>query len=446
MQHSDLQIDDVIELLDSEDSNAISDAFADAHPADIADTLESLTPSARPGLWDHLPEESKGDVLSELSEGVFKDFATDIDKQQLIDSIKQLDVDDIADLVPDLPEELLGDVLFSIDAETRSSLGEVLSYPENSAGGLMNLDAMVVRDNVTMDVVLRFLRLKSKLPKQTDAIYLVDRKNRFTGIVPIDRLITSPVDDAANAHMIDNPVTFNCLDDEQTIAKAFADYNIVSAPVVDDNHRLLGRITIDDVVDVIREQAEHDFMAAAGLQDEADIFAPVIKTSRNRTVWLGVNLITALLGSWVIGQFEGSIQELVALAVLMPIVASMGGNAGTQTLTVVIRGMSTGTISAGNLRSVFKKEAMVGVLNGIVWAVAIALISTLWYQNIQLGLVIAAAMLANLVMAALAGVLIPWFLEKANIDPALAGGVALTTVTDVIGYFSVLGLATLILL
>lgn len=446
MQHSDLQIDDVIDLLDSENSEAIADAFADAHPADIADTLESLTPSERPNLWEHLPEESKGDVLSELSEGVFKDFATDIDKQQLIDSIKQLDVDDIADLVPDLPEEILGDVLFSIDAETRTGLGEVLSYPENSAGGLMNLDATVVRDNVTMDVVLRFLRLKSELPSQTDAVYLVDRDNRFTGIVPIDRLITSPIDDPANAHIIDNPVTFSCLDEEQTIAKAFADYNLVSAPVVDADNKLLGRITIDDVVDVIREQAEHDFMAAAGLQDEADIFAPVFKTSSNRTVWLGVNLITALLGSWVIGQFEGSIQELVALAVLMPIVASMGGNAGTQTLTVVIRGMSTGTISPGNLLNVLKKEALVGVLNGIVWALAIALIASLWYQNIQLGLVIAAAMIANLVIAAIAGVLIPWFLEKAKIDPALAGGVALTTVTDVVGYFAVLGLATLILL
>jgi magnesium transporter len=446
VQPSDLQIDDVIELLDSDNSAAITNAFADAHPADIADTLESLTPDARPSLWEHLPEESKGDVLSELSEGVFKDLATDIDKQQLIDSIKQLDVDDIADLVPDLPEEILGDVLFSIDAETRSGLGEVLSYPENSAGGLMNLDATVVRDNVSLEVVLRFLRLRSELPSQTDAIYLVDRENHFSGIVPIDRLITSPLEDSASAHAIQNPVTFNCQDDGETIAKAFADYNLVSAPVVDDTGKLLGRITIDDVVDVIREQAEHDFMAAAGLKNEDDIFAPVFKTSRNRALWLGVNLITALLGSWVIGQFEGSIQELVALAVLMPIVASMGGNAGTQTLTVVIRGMSTGTIAHGNVGTVMKKEALVGVLNGILWAVAIAFIASFWYQNIQLGLVIAAAMIANLFMAALAGVLIPWLLEKIHIDPALAGGVALTTVTDVVGYFSVLGLATLILL
>lgn len=446
MQHSDLQIDDVIELLDSDNSTAISDAFADAHPADIADTLESLTPDARPNLWDHLPAESKGDVLSELSEGVFKDLATDIDKQQLIDSIKQLDVDDIADLIPDLPEEILGDVLFSIDAETRTGLGEVLSYPERSAGGLMNLDATVVREDITLDVVLRFLRLKTELPNQTDAVYLVDRNNLLTGILPIDKLITSPVNDLARDHAISNPVTFNCLDEEQAIAKAFADYNLVSAPVVNSENKLLGRITIDDIVDVIREQAEHDFMAAAGLQNEADIFAPVFKTSQNRALWLGVNLITALLGSWVIGQFEGSIQELVALAVLMPIVASMGGNAGTQTLTVVIRGMSTGTISAGNVANVLRKESLVGILNGILWALVIAVIASIWYNNVQLGLVIAAAMVANLFMAALAGVLIPWFLAKLKIDPALAGGVALTTVTDVVGYFAVLGLATLILL
>lgn len=446
MQHSDLQIDNVIELLDSENSSAITHAFADAHPADIADTLESLTPNARPDLWEHVPEQSKGEVLAELNEGVFKDFATDIDKQELVDSIKQLDVDDIADLVPDLPEEILGDVLFSIDSETRTGLGEVLSYPEDSAGGLMNLDATVVRDNVTMEVVLRFLRLKTELPRQTDSVYLVDRQNRLTGIVPIERLITSPVENLVCEHRFDHPVIFNCMDDTETIAKAFADYDLVSAPVIDDHNKLLGRITIDDVVDVIREQAEHDFMAAAGLQDEADIFAPVFKTSRNRAIWLGVNLVTALIGSWVIGRFEGSIQELVALAVLMPIVASMGGNAGTQTLTVVIRGMSTGTIAPGNIWQVLKKESLVGVLNGMLWALAIALITSFWYHNWQLGFVIAAAMTANLFMAALAGVLIPWFLEKSNIDPALAGGVALTTVTDVIGYLSVLGLATLILL
>lgn len=446
MQHSDLHLDDIIDILDGENPEDINDAIAEAHPADIADTLEALTPSNRPALWDGIPEDRKGEVLAELSEGVFKDFATDIDKDQLVDSIKQLDVDDIADLVPDLPEEILGDVLFSIDAETRDNLGEVLSYSETSAGGLMNLDATVVRDNIRLETVMRFMRLKGSLPSQTDAIYLVDRENRFMGVVPLSHLLTSPADDPVKQHAIENPVVFNCVDDVQEVAKAFVDYDLVSAPVVDNDNKLRGRVTIDDVVDVIREQAEHDIMAAAGLKNEVDLFSPVAKTSRHRAIWLGVNLITALLGSWVIGQFEGSIQELVALAVLMPIVASMGGNAGTQTLTVVIRGMSTGTISAANLNAVLKKESLVGLLNGLLWAVVIAIIAATWYQNIGLGLVIACAMIANLFMAALAGVMIPWFLEKLNIDPALAGGVALTTVTDVVGYFAVLGLATAVLL
>jgi magnesium transporter len=444
--HSSLQIDNIVELLDTNNVAAIQAEFADAHPADIADTLESLTPTIRLAAWEHIPEAAKGQVLAELSEGVFKDLAEDIDKQQLIDSIKLLDVDDIADLIPDLPEETLADVLFAVDSDTRNSLGEVLSYPEDSAGGLMNLDITAVRGNISLKVVLRFLRLKGSLPEQTDAIYLVDGDSHLTGILPIERLLTAPISDLAFVHAIQDPVSFNCLDDEEYVAKAFADYDLVSAPVVDHENRLLGRITIDDVVDVIREQAEHDIMATAGLRNEADIFAPVIETTRNRSVWLGVNLVTALLGSWVIGQFEGSIQELVALAVLMPIVASMGGNAGTQTLTVVIRGMSTGTISAGNVLNVLKKETMVGVLNGVLWAAVIAVIAALWYTNIHLGLVIACAMTANLIMGAIAGVIIPVFLEKMNVDPALAGGVALTTVTDVVGYFSVLGLATWLLL
>jgi magnesium transporter len=440
------QITNIVELLNANDSAAVAALFAAAHPADIADALEQLTPANRPLAWVHVPIEIKGEVLTELSEGVFKNLAHDLDNGELVNAIKALDIDELADLIPDLPEALLADVLFEVDNETRANLGEVLSYPEDSAGGLMNLDATAVRDNISLDVVLHYLRLKSELPEHTDTIYLVDRQNRLTGILPVDRLITKPGRDMALTHAIDTPVTFQCLDDEEDVAKAFADYDLISAPVVDKNNALLGRITIDDVVDVIRDQAEHDFMAAAGLKEDEDIFAPVAKTSRNRTVWLSVNLVTALLGSWVIGLFEGSIQQLVALAVLMPIVASMGGNAGTQTLTVVIRGMSVGTISRGNMMTVLKKETMVGVLNGLIWAVVIAFIATLWFQNVFLGLVIATAMIANLVMGAIAGVCIPIFLDRMKIDPALAGGVALTTVTDVVGYFSVLGLATVLLL
>ncbi len=446
MQQVTPAIENIVELLDEQDSSAIAELFSQAHPADIADALERLTPAKRPHAWIHIPESERGEVLAELNEGVFRDLAHELDNRELIDAIKILDIDDIADLIPDLPESVLADVLFAVDTETRASLGEVLSYPEDSAGGLMNIDAIAVRDNISLDVVLRYLRLKTELPEHTDTVFLVDRSNRLTGILPLDKLITGPANTPAINHALETPVSFLCLDGKEEVAKAFADYDLVSAPVVDEDQKLLGRITVDDVVDVIREQAEHDIMAAAGLKEEEDIFAPVAKTTRNRTIWLAVNLVTALLGSWVIGQFEGSIQQLVALAVLMPIVASMGGNAGTQTLTVVIRGMSTGTISRGNMINVLKKEAMVGVLNGLIWAVVIAAIAAAWYQSPSLGMVIAAAMMANLVMGAIAGVCIPVFLEKVGVDPALAGGVALTTVTDVVGYFSVLGLATVLLL
>lgn len=439
-------LDNLEELLSDEQSKVLKDTLQNAHPADIADALEGLSPDDRPGIIKHISTDITGEVLTELSDGVFKDVATSVDKDALIESIRTLDIDDIADLIPNLPEHLIADVLYALDVDKRNTLGEVLAYPEDSAGGLMDLEATVVRDDISMKVLMRFLRLKRELPSHTDAIYLVSNDNKLTGILPINILITAPINDLAKDHMISKPVSFLDNEHHEDIAKAFADYDIISAPVVSKDNILLGRITIDDVVDVIREQAEHDFMVAAGLNTEDDIFAPVAKTSRNRAVWLAVNLLTAILGSWVIGQFEGSIQQLVALAVLMPIIASMGGNAGTQTLTVVIRGMSTGTITSHNVSKVLKKEFFVGILNGLLWAFVIAIIASAWYQNIALGLVIATAMVANLIIGALAGVFIPVLLDKINVDPALAGGVALTTVTDVVGYFSVLGLATLLLL
>ena len=446
MQQSPHPIDNIVSVLEANDSKTLMGLFEGAHPADIADALESLTPEKRHLAWTHIPVEARGEVLAELNEGVFKTLTQELHSDELIPAIQQLDIDDIADLIPDLPESILADVLFAVDTETRNHLGEVLAYPEDSAGGLMNLDATVVRDNVTIDVLLRFLRLKDELPKQTGSIYLVNRHNRLTGVLAVERLLTSDLNELAANFIDESPVILEAMDSEDEVAKSFADYDLTSAPVVNEKNELLGRITIDDVVDVIKEQAEHDIMAVAGLPNEADIFAPVATTTKNRTLWLGVNLITALLGSWVIGQFEGSIQQLVALAVLMPIVASMGGNAGTQTLTVVIRGMSMGTITSENAFNVLKKESLVGVFNGLLWAIVISIIAGLWYGSPALGSVIAAAMVANLIMGAIAGVCIPIFLDKVGVDPALAGGVALTTVTDVVGYFSVLGLATMLLL
>ena len=435
-----------LRLLESDDRLALQQFFDQRHPSEIADLIESVTPEQRNDIWKSVDTKSAGIVLTELNEGVLTSLVDDVDQQRLVESMTHLDIDDIADLIPDLPETIVSDILFAIDQDTRKSLGEVLAFPEDSAGGLMNTDAIVVRDDITFEVAMRFLRLKESLPKNTNTIFLLNRERELTGILPTSKLITTGPSESVRDHVISDPIIFNVQDNDDTVAKSFADYNLVSAPVIDENNKLVGRITIDDVVDVILEDAEQEVFARAGLKQEEDIFAPVAQSAKNRALWLGVNLITALIGSWVIGQFEGTIQQLVALAVLMPIVASMGGNAGTQTLTIVIRGLSNGTIQRQNLIRLLRKEVLVGSLNGLIWACAIALIAALWFNNVQLGLVIALAMLINLIVSAFSGVLLPVILDKLKIDPALAGGVALTTVTDVVGYFAVLGLAAIFLL
>lgn len=438
-------LDRLLELLQAGTPDPIRSFLIDLHPADVADLLESLTPDDRVKTWLQVTDEQGGFVLNEVQEAVRAQLIAITPKDRLAKLIEPLDIDDIADLVPDVPENILSDVLYTVSQEARKGLGEVLSYPEDTAGGLMDLDVIAVREDVTLEVVTRFLRLRGTLPSNTDVLFLVDRDGMLKGVLPIGSLLIAPLSDPVANHVDPQPVFFKALDSEEEVASAFEKYNLISAPVVDDNMRLIGRITVDDVVDVIREIEGQMIMAGAGLRHDEDMFAPVAQSARSRAVWLGVNLMTALLGSWVIFQFEGTIQKMVALAVLMPIVASMGGNAGTQTLTLVIRGLSVGTINASNIRAVLRKEILVGVLNGCVWACAIALIAGLWFGDPKLGAVIALAMLVNLVVAAFAGVFLPVFLEKLGIDPALAGGVALTTVTDVVGYFAVLGLAAALL-
>ncbi|HAY45428.1 MAG TPA: magnesium transporter [Gammaproteobacteria bacterium] len=435
----------LLELLQVGNSAPIESFLSELHPADVADLLESLTPTDRARAWLQIPDEQGGFVLNELQEAVRGQLIGETPKERLAQLIQPLDVDDIADLVPDVPANILSDVLFTVNQEARKGLGEVLSYPEDSAGGLMDLDMIAVRDDVTLGVITRFLRLRGELPLNTDVLFLVDREGVLKGVLPIGSLLIAPLNDLVAEHVDPEPVFFGVLDSEEEVASAFEKYNLISAPVVDEKNRLIGRITIDDVVDVIREIESQMIMAGAGLRQDEDVFSPVTQTARSRAVWLGVNLMTALLGSWVIGQFEGTIQKLVALAVLMPIVASMGGNAGMQTLTIVIRGLSVGNINSSNIRAVLRKEILVGILNGLLWAVAVALIAALWFGDPNLGVVIALATLINLVIAAFAGVFLPIILDKLGIDPALAGGVALTTVTDVVGYFAVLGLAATLL-
>jgi magnesium transporter len=319
----------------------------------------------------------------------------------------------------------------------------VMSYAEDTAGGLMNTDAITVRPNITLDVVLRYLRRHEILPEMTDNLIVVNRRDELIGLLPLAKLLVSDpavtvreiMDTSADGIPVSMP-------DDQ-VAQLFERNDWVSAPVVDDTGKLLGRITIDDVVDVIREDADHSLMSMAGLDEDEDTFSPIMKSFPRRAVWLGINLITAFIASSVISLFEGTIDKVVALAVLMPIVASMGGVAGTQTLTIVIRGMALGHIGRNNSRWLVNKEFWVGAMNGLCWALVVAVAASLWFNDTTLGLIIAAAMIINLMTAALAGTLLPIFMKKINVDPALAGSVALTTITDVVGFMSFLGLATL---
>ena len=415
-------------------------------PAEIAHLLESLPQNERELVWELVDAEKDGDVLTYVNDDVRAKLIRQMEPEELVAAAEGLQTDDLADILQDLPDMVIHEVLESMGAQDRVRLEAVLSYPEDTAGGLMNIDTVTVRPNVTLDVVLRYLRLRGEIPEATDALIVVNRDDKFIGLLPFAKLLTSDPSQSVS-HVMDRnvePIPASMPDTE--VAGLFEHRDLISAPVVDGEGRLLGRITIDDVVDVIRDRADHDFMGMAGLNEEEDIFAPVVTSSRRRGVWLGVNLLTALLASWVIGLFDATIEQVVALAVLMPIVASMGGIAGSQTLTLVIRGMALGHIGEANAKSILGKELAVGAMNGMLWAVVVAVIATMWFDSYLLGLIIAAAMLINLIVAALAGATIPLVMKRMGADPALSSSVVLTTVTDVVGFFTFLGLATVILL
>ena len=415
-------------------------------PAEIGNLLESLPPTKRVVVWGLVDPEDDGEVLVHVGDEVRESLLADMDTDEIVAAVEDLDIDDLADLVEDLPDTVIEEVLKSMDRENRERLEQVLSYPEDTAGRLMNPDVVTVRADTTVDVVLRYLRLRGELPEHTDHLYVVSRRHQYLGRIALSALLTHDPGVAINRLIDDEQPAIDVDDSAGEVARRFSDLDWLSAPVVDDNNILLGRITIDDVVDIIRDQAEHQALGAAGLDEDEDLFSPVPRAARRRAIWLGINLATAFLASWVIGQFEGTLERIVALAVLMPIVASMGGVAGTQTLTLMVRGLATGQVGVGNLRALLAKEVLVGLLNGLGWAVVVGVVAALWFSDLALGLVIAAAMAINLVVAAFAGVLVPLTLRRLRIDPALAGGVVLTTVTDVIGFLSFLGLATLILL
>ena len=374
--------------------------------------------------------------------GLIEEMETD----QLVAIIEGLHTDDLADLLQDLPGAVTHELLHSMDKQNRQRLETVLSYPEDTAGGLMDLDIVTVRANVTLDVVLRYLRLRGEIPELTDNLMVVDRFDHYQGLLSLATLLTSDPD-ASVAEVMDRAVDgILASTTDDAVARLFEDRDLISAPVVDEAGKLLGRITIDDVVDVIREEADHSLMSMAGLDEENDIFAPAMLSARRRAVWLGINLATAFLASWVIGLYEATLEKVVALAVLMPIVASMGGIAGSQTLTIMIRGLALGQVGPTNARTLMIKEILVSIMNSIIWSVVVAIVATAWFQNTDIGLIIAAALMINLVCAALAGFSIPLALKHLGIDPALAGSVLLTTVTDVVGFMAFLGLGTWYLL
>jgi magnesium transporter len=416
------------------------------HPAKVAGLLEALPPVERRAAWSMLETERSGKVLTYLHDEIRGALALELDLEDLIASAEQLELDDRVDLIQTLPGELGSKLLHASNAAQRQQLESLLSYPEDSAGGLMNADPILVRADVKASTVLRYLRLLEKLPPQTDMLMVVDRKGHYQGALRLSSLVTADLDQRVAELMHSDIAGITANTSSREVARLFQDLDLLSAPVVDEHNKLLGRITVDDVVDLIREDSDRALMQMAGLDDEADIFAPVLVSSRRRAVWLGINLITAFSAAWVIGLFQATLEQLVALAVLMPIVASMGGIAGSQTLTLVIRGLALGQVQKGNIRILLNRELGISILNGLLWSVVIALLAVLWFGDWGIGAVLGVAILVNLLCATLAGWGIPLLLERMGIDPALAGSVILTTVTDVVGFFAFLGLATLLLL
>ena len=437
------QLTRIQELMDSSDVRSLSYMLNNLMPADIAHQIESAPPKVRRVLWDLIDKELEGLVIGELSEELSGEILQEMESHEVASITQGLDPDDIADILQQLPEKFIPEVLQAMSEQDRLRVESVLNFAEDTAGGLMNTDTITVRPDITLDVVLRYLRRHEELPDITDNIFVVDRKDSLLGILPLSKLLTSSPNITAREIMVTRIDSIFADMEDSEVARLFKNNDWISAPVIDQKYKLLGRITIDDVVDVIREEADHSLLSLAGLSDEEGTFTSISRTAPRRAVWLGVNLLTAILASSVINIFQDTIEKVVALAILMPIVASMGGVAGSQTLTVVIRGMALGQINKSNLSWLLSKEFTVGALNGMVWAIVMGGVAALWCEDLLSAGIIRAAMAINLIVAAIAGAILPVILKSCKIDPALAGTVALTTITDVVGFLSFLGLATL---
>ncbi len=416
------------------------------HPADVAYILEALPLEERLVVWDLVKAERDGEILLEVSDSVRETLIENMDAHELVAATEQLDTDEIADLVPDLPQDVVDDVLHSLSVEEREQLRAAMSYPEDSVGALMDFDMVSVRDDVTMEVVFRYLRRMDELPGHTDQVFVVDRDDIIKGVLPINRLIVTDPEVLVGSVMNADFVTFSPDDKAQQAAQSFERYDLVSAPVIDQGNRLVGRVTVDVVVDFIRRRNEAEQLSHAGLLEEEDIFASVWKSAQNRWLWLAVNLGTAFFASRVIGAFEGTIEKLVALATLMPIVAGIAGNSGNQTTTLIIRSLALGQVTPDNARRLIGKELAISLLNGVVWGGVAGIFAYVLYRSIPLSVVMTGAMLLNLVVGALVGMIVPLVMQKMGRDPAIGSSVLLTFSTDSMGFFIFLGLATVFLI
>ena len=438
-----LQIDELIQDIPLEDTVESKFLLTSLRSSEIAQVLEGSRPTTRRVIWQLLEDEDRNQVLQHLGDEVRAEFLEAMDTAQLVAAADDMDTDDFADILQQSPTTISEQVLASLDASDRARVEAVLSFPEDSAGGLMDTDAITVRPRHTLELVLRYLRLRKELPSGTDALIVVNSEDQYLGMLPLTKVLTSDpsvnvreiMNSDAPAMRVDQP--------DKEIARAFSERDLISAAVVDDDGRLLGRITIDDVVDVIIEDAEEAVLGPAGLDVDEDTFAPVRRAVRRRAIWLGINLLTAFAAAAVISAFEETIIKVVALAVLMPVVASMGGIAGTQTLTLVIRGQALGQLNRRNMLWMLNREFVIAALNGLLWATLVAVAAAFLFDDITLGWVIATAMIVTILVAAVVGSLLPSILRKLSIDPAIAGGVVLTTITDVVGFFVFFGFSQL---
>jgi len=448
------QVEDVVELLRRHDDEGVTasaqavlrEQLDELHPADIAFILESLPLDDRLAVWRLVEADHDGEILLEVSDAVRESLIADMDRHEILAAVEPLDADELADLVEDLPTAVLPELMASLDSQQRQQVQSALSYEDDQLGALMDFEMVTIREDVSLEVVLRYLRRWDELPAQTDKLFVINQDNLLTGVLPLHWLLVNSPDRMVSAVMAPDVNTFHPTDDAYEVAQAFERYDLVTAPVVDDRGHLIGRITIDAMVDVIREESESEALGRVGLREEEDIFASVWASLRNRWMWLAINLMTAFIASRVISLFEGSIERLVALAALMPIVAGIGGNSGNQTITMIVRALALNQISADSAKRLWRKELTVSLLNGLVWGGVIGVVAWLLYDSAPLGLVMTAAMTLNLLLAAFAGVGIPMIMTRFGRDPALGSSVLITAMTDSGGFFIFLGLATIFLL